>query len=279
MQRIVRGRSATVTHTFDIDGVPADPSPPTATVTIVRSDGTELYIESNAVRTGVGVFTFTLTPADTELLDTLTVTWAATFGGYLQTFVDLIEIAGDVLFTIARARDALGVPSYDAQKITDARTTAERDIERGLNYALVPRYKTATLDIRYPPLRIASDVTALRSIAIAGVALTPDELATVSFANGFLNFYRWPVSYTPSRFDMVVAYERGLVSPLPGAADVVLALALSKLEPASGSSGIDPRAESIATVDGTVRLRTINGQFAVLGVNEWIRANRRIAIA
>jgi len=206
------------------------------------------------------------------------VTWKATFGGDPQTFVDLVEVAGDVLFTIIQARAALGDPAYDIQKISEARTTAEAEIERALNYALVPRHKTTTLDTRYPPLRIVGDVTSLRSITMAGTPLTEDDLATVSFADGFLTFGRWPNS-SSTRFDMVVAYERGFPSPPPGASDVVLALALSKLQPASASSGIDPRAESIVTVDGTVRLRANNGQFSVLGVNEWVRANRRIAVA
>jgi hypothetical protein len=278
MQRIVRGRSATITHTFDVDGTPTDPSPDTTTVTISRGDGTVLYADVATTDTGTGTCSFTLTPTDTSLLDTLIVTWKATFGGYPQTFIDLVEIAGDVLFTVAKARSELGDPAYDAQKIADARTAAEGEIERGLNYALVPRYKTTTLDIRYGPLRVAGDVTSLRSITIAGTPLTPEELATVSFADGFLDFYRWPTGYSSSRFDMVVAYERGVASPPPGASENVLALALSKLEPAS-ASGIDPRAESIVTVDGTVRLRANDGQFSALGVNEWVRANRRMAIA
>lgn len=277
MQRIVRGRGATITHTFYASGTPADPSPDTTTVTITRGDGTDLYTDATTTDTGVGACSFTLTPADTALLDTLTVTWKATFGGHPQTFVDLVEIAGDVLFTIAQAREALGDPDYDAQKITDARTTAERDIERGLNYALVPRYRTSTLDTRYPPLRIPRDVTALRSITIGGEALSEDEVADVSFADGFLGFPSWS-SRSSAGFMMRVAYEHGMEAPFPGASEVVLAVALSKISPVT-ASGIDPRAESIVTVDGTVRLRSIDGQFSVMGVNEWVRANRRIAIA
>jgi hypothetical protein len=227
---------------------------------------------------GTGKVSFTLTPAQTAQLDRLTVTWTASFGGQPQTFTDIVEVAGDVLFTIDQARAALGDPAYDAAKIRDARTRAEQEIERALNYALVPRYETATLDIRYRPLRIRHDATVVRSVAVAGVAWTSDQLATVSASGGFLTFYRWPYSTSVTRFDMVVDYERGRAEPLPGASENVLALALSKLEPGL-SSGIDPRAESITTVDGTVRLRASDGQFAALGVNEWVRANRRIAVA
>jgi hypothetical protein len=87
LQRIAQGRSATLTHTFLSGGVAADPIPDTATYTITRADGTTLAA-SSATEAGTGKVTVTLTPAQTALLDTLTVTWTATFGGQSQPFAD-----------------------------------------------------------------------------------------------------------------------------------------------------------------------------------------------
>jgi hypothetical protein len=94
LQRIAQGRSATLTHTFLSGGVAADPIPDTATIAITRADGTVLAASSPATEAGTGKVTVTLTPAQTALLDTLTLTWTATFGGQSQPFVDYVEVAG-----------------------------------------------------------------------------------------------------------------------------------------------------------------------------------------
>lgn len=271
MERILRNAPATITATFtDQDGTTIDPG--TVTVSVTRADGTVLTTGS-ATGAGATQRTFALSPSQTALLDNLTVTWTS---GAQGTITTTVEVVGGFVFSIAQARDALGDPAYDAAKIRDARTRAEQDIERALNYALVPRLQTDILDIRYP-LRLRSDATALRSITLAGTAWTPDRIATVSISDGFLTFYQWP-AISATRFDMVVGYERGLSTPPAGAAENTLALALDLLAPDT-TSGIDPRAESVITVDGTVKLRASSGQFSALGVNEWVRANRRIALA
>jgi hypothetical protein len=111
MIRIVRGRSAELSYTFYVDGNATDPTPDSASVSITRADGSTLTPSASVDNSGVGVVSITLTPAETALLDTLTVTWTATFAGQAQTFVDTVEVAGDVLFTIAEARAAIGDPS------------------------------------------------------------------------------------------------------------------------------------------------------------------------
>jgi hypothetical protein len=271
--RILQNRPATISATFeDETGTVVDPG--TVTVTVTRADGT-ILTSGQAAGTGAGSRTFALTAGNTTLLDNLTAAWVSPGAGTVTTEV---EIVGGFLFTIAQARAALSDPTYDAQKIRDARTRAEQDIERALNYALVPRYETATLDIRYRPMRLRSDATLVRSVTVAGVTWTSDQLAAVSAFGGFLTFARGLWSTSTTRFDVVVGYERGLTNPPAGASENTLALALGTLVPDT-TSGIDPRAESVITVDGTVKLRASDGQFSALGVNEWVRANRRIAIA
>jgi hypothetical protein len=69
VQRIVRGRSATLTHTFYSDAAATDPSPDVTTVTITRADGTAVVTAAATTEAGTGVVTYTVTPAQTALLD------------------------------------------------------------------------------------------------------------------------------------------------------------------------------------------------------------------
>src|SRR5215217_5884268 len=103
MERIAQGRSATLTHTFYVDGVATNPSPDTATVAITRADGTALVPAGAVTDAGTGVVTLTLTPTETALLDTLKVTWTASFGGQSQGFTDYVEVAGGFLFSLSQA--------------------------------------------------------------------------------------------------------------------------------------------------------------------------------
>jgi hypothetical protein len=148
LQRIVQGRSATLTHTFYSDGVAADPVPDTATYTITRADGTTSP-PGGATEAGTGKVTVTVTPAQTALLDTWTVTWTATFGGQAQSFTDVVEVAGDTIFTIADARatswgaattNTTGVYRISTASLVEARTEVERALEHELGFAMVPRY-------------------------------------------------------------------------------------------------------------------------------------------
>jgi hypothetical protein len=253
MERVVRGRSFTLSKQFYSDGVLATPSG-TPTVAIVRrSDGTTVTT-SSVSGTGVGPYTVTVTAANNTLLDSLTVTWTATLGGQSNIYVDVVEVAGDVLFSIA---DALALlPTATAAQISDARTYAETELEGALGYALVPRYTRETRTGRWcHALRVRNPyVRAVRSASVNGIALTSPQLTALSFdADGFVVGYEWGASWNTVS-NVVVGYEHGLDTPPPGAAAAALSLATDHL--GGGSGSIDPRAESIITVDGTVRLRS-----------------------
>jgi hypothetical protein len=272
MIRIVRGRSAELSYTFYVDGNATDPTPDSASVSITRADGSTLTPSASVDNSGVGVVSITLTPSETANLDRLTVTWSAVFDGQTQSFTDTVEIVGDFLFTIAEARAAIGDPAYDADRIVDARTYAETELEGALGYALVPRYThTTVVAQRGMPLRLQPYTTVVRSATSNGTVLTSGDLAALSFNAGFVSGYWWSGAVT-------VGYEHGLPVPSPGAKRAALALALDELDAGSASS-IDPRASQIVTVDGTVNLRAGSGQFFAAGVNEWISANRLPAIA
>lgn len=273
LQRVEQNHTATLTKTFQVDGVATDPSPATATIQIVRADGTVLVPAGTATtRTTVGTFTYNITTAQTGLLDNLTAYWTSSLGVLKQQ----VEIVGGFLFTIAEARTAIGDTAYSATKIAEARTYAESELESALGYALVPRYARETLTGYAGSLRLRPYLRSIRSATVNTSALSAASLAELSFdTTGRVNGYSWS-SYSDLG-NVTVGYEHGLSFPPAGAKRAALALALDSL--GTDTSGIDPRAETIITVDGTIRLRNGSGPFSALGVNEWINANRIPAIA
>jgi hypothetical protein len=180
VQRIVRGRSATLEQTFYSGAAAIDPDPDAATVTITRADGTPVVTAAPTVEVGVGVVSYTLTPAQTALLDTLTVTWTAHMGGQDQAFTDTVEIAGDMLFRIAAIRTLPGLSdpvAYPEGTLRDARLLAEQLIETECGRAFVPRYWYGRVDgYRWP----FADVRAVRSARNTdGTVLAGSALADV----------------------------------------------------------------------------------------------------
>lgn len=254
LQRIVQGRSATLTHTFYSDGVAADPVPDTATYTITRADGTVLAT-GGATEAGTGKVSVTVTPAQTALLDTWTVTWTATFGGQVQAFADTVEVAGDTIFTIADVRATTwgGATNNDTTyristaSITAARTEVERVLEHELSFAMVPRYATETFDGNGSSVFMLSNPypRVLRSVTVAGTALTVPQVATVSLSPTGRVYY--PSAWTSGYGNVVVGYEHGLSVPPSGAKQVALALAKRLLTGAPA----DDRATSMSTDEQT----------------------------
>ena len=85
----------------------------------------------------------------------------------------------------------------------------------------------------------------------------------------FATTYQGPVTVT---------YTHGLGNTVsPGAKRAALALALDYLQ-ADPAGTIDPRAESIVTVDGTLRLRS-GGTFGNPLIDDWLNRNRLLQVA
>ena len=258
MNRIARGNSATISHIFYVDGIPTNPSPDAATVTITRDDGTVLVNAAAATEAGTGVVTYTLTPTQTALLDALTVSWTATFGGQSQTFIDIVEIVGGFLFTIAEARAVKpldNTTAYTLQMIRDTRTLVEEALEDACGVAFVPRYKRETVMGTGSSRLVLSQprVTAVRSIS----AIT-DTTSIVVHTSG--------VIYYPAGFARdtayIVSYEHGHPSPPLPAKQAALALAKKFLL----SGPVDDRTTTMSTEDGTYVLSTPGMRGAIWGV-------------
>lgn len=248
MDRIHQGRSATLAHTFYTDGTATNPTPDSATVVITRqSDGTTLSGLS-VTDTGTGTVSVTLTPAQTALLDTLEVTYTATFGGQPQTFTDTVEVAGGFLFNLS---DLIAVkPSnltWTTAQMLQMRTLVEETIEDLCERAFVPRYRqevvngdgTASLMLARP------DIRTIRSITADGTAYTSGQLATVAFSpSGILT--DTGASFTSGFQNVTVGYEHGLSHAPARVRQAALLLARSLLV----KGPVDDRALGQATAGG-----------------------------
>jgi hypothetical protein len=227
VERIVRGRSATLTKVFST----APSGTPTVAVTRV-SDGTVVTV--GGVTGATDTWSYTIPASSNTLLDTYTETWTATVGGTAQSFIDHIEVAGDVLFTLAEARAVKPLEvtgTYTDAKIQDMRTLVEQAFEAALGYALVPRFKLemftpdggAALWSRVPlvgnvPGTGIPFVTSVRSAVIDGTAITaadviPDTIGFV-YDNGWGSVRRSVVlgfehgaQYPPERIRRAALFE------------------------------------------------------------------------
>jgi hypothetical protein len=266
MNRIVQNLSATLSHTFYVDGAPTDPSPDAATIGITRDDGTILVAPGTATtNAGTGIATYTLTPTHTALLDTLTVSWTATFGGQAQTFTDIIEVAGGVLFTIAQARalSALAnTTTYPTQAIVDARTLVETSLEDACDVAFVPRYRREMVsgDGGLTVLLSRPRVRAIRSVNLDGAAIT--DLSTIVPDPAGVAYY--PTGWTRGFRNYEVTYEHGYDYPPPMA--TLAALTWAKAILVKGP--IDDRTTAFTTEDGTFSMSTpgMRGNYAGIPV-------------
>jgi hypothetical protein len=281
LERIQQNTPGTISQQWTQDGAVADPG--TVTVGITRADGAVLVAAGAATSgTATAPRTFNLTTTHTALLDSLKVTWTSPTKGTLVSYIDVV---GGNLFTLARAQALL--PTATVADIADARTYAETEIEAALGYALVPRYIIEKITGRWcQALRVSSPyVRTIRSATVNGVALSAGQLADLSFANGLVAGYPWgPIAgaWGTTLNNVTIGYEHGLDTPPPGASRAALDEAVAYLggSTANGTGGgIDPRAESVVTVDGTVRLRASTGTLLSATAADWVQANRLLVVA
>ncbi|MDQ3933426.1 MAG: hypothetical protein M3340_02210 [Actinomycetota bacterium] len=255
---MLRSQPATIAATFldSATEAPVDPSPDSATVQVLRDDGTELVASTAATNAGTGRFTFQLTAAHTAQLDLLTARWTATVGGASTTVETLVEIVGAFLFTLAEARtlEPLGdTAKYPDADLIAARAIAEDVLEDACNYAFAPRYRRQELDVSTLTGRLRLDrwhVRRIRWIEADGEALTSDQLSALRIYNG-RSVDSQSFIFIP-RTTIVVGYEHGLKAPPPAAARIAKRLAKRYLV----KTPIDERASTMSTEDGTISLVT-----------------------
>lgn len=255
VQRIVAGRSATLTHTFYVNGVPADPSPDSATVTITRENGTAIVTDSPTAEAGTGIVTYTLTPAQTALIDVLAVRWKATFSAQLQQFDDVLEVRGDSLFTVADARNIKPLDdttTYPTSTIVAARVLAEMALEDECEIPFAPTYFNAILDGNGQTdlmLPLARPLT-VTAATIGGTALTPSDLGLYPDGRVYYSA-RWLFG----RRNVEITGTYGYATPPARVSRACLLLAKRFLV----DSPISDRATSLITEDGATQFLVTAG--------------------
>lgn len=257
MDWIIRGTAATIAITFYIDGVATDPAPDSATVQVLREDGTVLVATTTAPEgDGNGEFTYTLTPSHTALLDRLTARWTATVGGYAQTLETHVEIVGAHVCSLADIATALNkggqASSYSSELKQAARTAATEAFEREARVAFTPRYARETLDgngltdLLLPTPRVIS----ARAISIADEALTVEELEDVQVTNTG-ELYR-PAGWPSGRRNLAITWEHGYVQPPADVSRAIVLIAAHTL----ADGPWDDRGYGVTDEGGAVRLLT-----------------------
>ena len=254
MQRIVQGLGATLSHVFYVDGVATNPSPDTATVSITGDDGTVIVASTAATEAGTGVVTYTVTPAHTADLDIWSVRWTATIGGQAQTFTDIVEVAGGVLFTIAQARALSPLSSavtYPTASIVEARTMVETALEDACGVAFVPRYyKQRVSGSGRSTLMLRPRLRTIRSVTVDDVAITQSYVDTMRVLPTGEAYY--PSYWTRGTSNLEIAYEHGHDYPPPRVSQAALLWAKNHLV----KGPIDDRTTSLQSEDGTYALAT-----------------------
>jgi hypothetical protein len=260
MERVIRGRSFTLTKTFYVDGVATDPTG-TPTVTITRDDGTLVTAGSVVDETEAGTWSVTVPASENVLLDTLRVVWSAVAGGETQEYVDTVEVAGDVLFTVAQALATDGLSGKTPAQIIEKRTLVEGLLEKACGVAFVPRYGKVLLSgngrstILLPPR-----VTAIRSVLVDDVAVT-DASTIRLLASGEAYYPNW---WTAGYANVVVAFEHGYSDGSERMAAGDAALSWAKMLLLKGP--IDDRATGQVSEFGNITLATPGMRGSVSGI-------------
>jgi hypothetical protein len=295
LEQVLRGTSSTISVTFYVDGDPTDPSPDTATIRITRLDGSEVVASTAATNAGVGKFTFDLTPTHAALVDVLSASWTATFGGQSQTIVTQVEVVGGFYFAIAELRakhPELSDPTlFPSDVLAEERAVAEDIIEGELACAVafVPRVgRESVAGDGGPRLYLQKpSVRAIRSVTVNGTALTSGELAALSLdghglwsTTGWPSAAAWPSGWPsygmptwscpPGPANIVVVYEHGLDAPPRQIKDAAMLLTSARaLGSGSGADGVNPRATRIRLNDvGEVLLADPTAPGATTGIPE-----------
>lgn len=269
MERVLRNTPATISGIFQVGGVDTDPSPATATVEVVRENGTVLVAAGTpTTRVSAGKFSTTLTAAQTALVDILTARWTSSLG----TIETTVEVVGGFLFTVAdfRAMEArfADATAYPATKIQEARTLAEQALENACNVAFVPRYHRERLDgsggyvllTRWPKVR------AIRDVKIDGTAISAPDLAlAVGRPVGIYSPTAWTYAYG----NVEVTYEHGWKQSDPGrppAGRPAMMIARDIIAP----SQFDARTTRFETDGGIMDFARANGDFGIPEVDAFV---------
>jgi hypothetical protein len=274
LDRIQQGQPGNLTlRLVTPAGAPTDPTPDSATVRVVRDDGTEVIPSVAANDSGTGVFSVPYTATQAALLDRWTAYWTTTVNGQPRVDTTTHEVVGGFLFALA---ELSGTGATDAQ-LQATRTTVEQAIEDACGCAFVPRYDRATLSgdgttllrvgrpflrrVRWASTSTLGITTPLTTTDVAGLTAVPYGFVTGG--------YRWMAGSL-----VTVGYEFGMDRPPEPVRAAALDYARFLL---TQDTSIDSRAERLQTDDGTLVFG--GGQTGLPGVDRVIDQYRMLTIA
>lgn len=247
MDRLERSGGGTRTITFASNGVPLDTDANAAVpVTIYNSAGDQ-HTTKSATRVSAGVYSYTLTAANTAILDTYREVWTPTFSGDQKTQTKYYEVVGGFYFSIAELREfdaALTLAAYSDQKVINAREKAEGFIENVTKKSWAPRGARETLNgtgksdlaLPYEHIPIRSLVSLSVTSGTTVDTFDATELADVSIsATGYLT--RKTLGYWTSGYRNVSAfYEYGEDQPPEDVKEAAMLLAQARLIPGANQA-------------------------------------------
>ncbi|SEB43559.1 hypothetical protein SAMN04489727_1724 [Amycolatopsis tolypomycina] len=260
--RVTVGQAVTLQHVFLVNEDTPTDAAGDVTVTVKDPAGATV-VSGTAVHGSTGTYTFVLPPQ--SAVTRLTVTWAATVGGFATSAAELVEVAGGVFFTIPyiRAADSqlADTEKYPTPVLVAARLETEIECEDICGRAFVPRYWQETLDgtgtsdvlLGRPDVRTILSAAASQRAGLPRVPFTEAELAALAVtSDGMLR--RTDVAFWPEGVGNVdLGYVYGLDAPpqpLREAALVRLRALANKHR-----TMVPDRATSFTSVDGgTYRL-------------------------
>jgi hypothetical protein len=244
----------------DQDGTPVAASG-ALTVAVTQADGTVVLAAGTATTSpNTGVYTVTLTAAQTAALNLLTAVWTDAGNGRVTTTKH--EIVGGYYFSISDARTSNNSLIADTAKYPDAlllstRQEVEEEAERICDVAFVPRYRREILDGLATPEIIlgANMIRTVRSVKIYPIpggtqftALTAAQLSGLRWdPDGMLHRTDFGF-FDEGRGNIVIEYEHGWDQPPADVRRASLTRLRSRLN--FEVSGVNERATTFTADNG-----------------------------
>lgn len=213
MERALISTPYTARATYYSGSTATNPTPDTATVEVVRADGTTVVAAGaaavNDTLSGNGVFSYTFTTAQMAALDTFEIRWKATMGGQVSTIKTFVQIVGGFICTLAELKTLF--PNDTDADLASKRIAAEQRIEAACRRAFVPRLAVESRSVRSRVYLSWPDVRLIRFVLLDGVAVSAGTLASLSVSpSGFVTGL--PGSSKPF-YRIIIGYEYGADYP------------------------------------------------------------------
>lgn len=259
MDRVLQG-SRSVVHITLFDGETATDSTTAVTVEVLRDNGTVAVVAGAATtnETGLGAYSYALTPAVLAELDVLTIRWSATIGGSAQVFTTQVEVVGGFYFSPADLRALPGLHDqarFPTTMLVEQRDRVETLFERVLRTSVVGRYRRRVVD-GTGDFRLALPeiyVRRLIGVTIDDDALDAGELADVHVSPAGILTRRSYEPFTWGYGNVDVRYVVQATDAVPAdLAEAALSLARQRL--LAVESNIPSRARSISNEFGNINL-------------------------